>query len=350
MLRWLGDEHRRGSRSERMRLPKDRAMPPRGSNRDREDRSRRRGWVRSVVFTAGVLGLISLSVEHFDGLLLAALIGSVAALVVAFHYVFPGGVFFSFALANLIGFYACVFIFFVESHYQIVDSPVLPIGFVAPLIAFFAGAVGQRRTIRSIIASARLRDENRFGRVLSWLGPVLMVAALNFFIPESGVGRGALDALFLGAMAAISVVVFFASREVAAFLLDTGLLFEEFFERVVRLVVPAFAFLTFYSLVVIVFASIYSALDHLTHVPHFRIDGAVRELSFSEGLYFSLTTISTVGYGDITPATNAVRILVSIEIVSGLLLLLFGFNEIITYSRDRRRGDAKAAGVSEVPR
>src|SRR5437763_14595583 len=103
-----------------MRLPRDRSTCPRIPGQDRESGGHRRGWARSVIFTAGVLGLIGLSIERVDGSLLAALIGSVAGLVIAFHYAFPGGLFFSFALANLVGVYACVFVFFVESHYQIV--------------------------------------------------------------------------------------------------------------------------------------------------------------------------------------------------------------------------------------
>jgi voltage-gated potassium channel len=43
-----------------------------------------------------------------------------------------------------------------------------------------------------------------------------------------------------------------------------------------------------------------------------------------------------VGYGDIVPAANPVRILVAIEIVCGIVLLLFGLNEIISYSRENR--------------
>jgi voltage-gated potassium channel len=54
--------------------------------------------------------------------------------------------------------------------------------------------------------------------------------------------------------------VLVVSRSVAIFRVDAGLLFEEFFERMSRLAIPAFAFLTFYSLRVIVFASTLSIL------------------------------------------------------------------------------------------
>jgi voltage-gated potassium channel len=147
----------------------------------------------------------------------------------------------------------------------------------------------------------------------------------------------------LAAMAAISIIVFLVSRDVAIFLLDTGLLFEAFFERMTSLIVPAFAFLTFYSLLVILFASLYTVLDHLAGGPHFRIDGALRAITFSESLFFSVTTLSTVGYGDIVPAGNAARLLAAIEIVCGVLLFLFGVNELFSFSQRRptRDGDER---------
>jgi voltage-gated potassium channel len=224
----------------------------------------------------------------------------------------------------------------VESDYCEVDVAVLPIGFVLPLVAFFAGTLSRRHAIRSVIAAQERRGDIRLGRALLWLAPVFAIGVLGFLIP-AGMSTADLDAVFLAAMTAIAAVVLLASRDVAIFLLDTGLLFEEFFERAARLAVPVFAYLTFYSLAVIVFGSIYSATDHLTHVAHFHVDGTLRELSFAESLYFSLITLSMVGYGDIVPAANPIRILVAIEIVCGIVLLLFGFNEIISYSRDNRR-------------
>jgi voltage-gated potassium channel len=147
---------------------------------------------------------------------------------------------------------------------------------------------------------------------------------------------GGIDKAFLGAMLAIAVVVFAVSPGVSAFLIDTGLLFEEFFERISRLAAAAFAFLTFYSVIVIVFAGIYRILDKLSAVSHFRIHDEVRDITYAESLYFSMVTMATVGYGDITPATDIARLVAAIEVVLGVLLLLFGFSEIMSYTRERR--------------
>jgi len=119
------------------------------------------------------------------------------------------------------------------------------------------------------------------------------------------------------------------------------LLFDQFFVRTGRLFRPAFAFFTLYSFIVIVFAMIFRIMDRLAAEPIFLIEGARGAISFSDSLYFSLITMSTVGYGDITPAGEAVRVVAAIEVLLGILLFLFGFAEIMRYVReaDRKGGD-----------
>ena len=84
--------------------------------------------------------------------------------------------------------------------------------------------------------------------------------------------------------------------------------------------VPAFAFLTFYSLLIILFASAYHILSQYTGRPHFYVGGSPQVLSFSESIYFSIVSISTVGYGDIVPHSSVARLLASIEVVCGFML------------------------------
>ena len=70
---------------------------------------------------------------------------------------------------------------------------------------------------------------------------------------------------------------------------------------------------------------------------HFLFAGEPRDLNFIECLYFSVITLSTVGYGDLVPLSPAVRLIVGAEIICGVLLLLFGFSEIISYTREQTR-------------
>ncbi|MGC1178210.1 MAG: hypothetical protein WA884_04090, partial [Methyloceanibacter sp.] len=75
---------------------------------------------------------------------------------------------------------------------------------------------------------------------------------------------------------ATATSVLTVSRDVAIFLVEAGLLFEEFFSRMSRLVIPAFAFFTFYSLIVILFASAYRLISVYTPERNFNVGGALR--------------------------------------------------------------------------
>jgi hypothetical protein len=88
---------------------------------------------------------------------------------------------------------------------------------------------------------------------------------------------------------------------------------------------------------VIAFASVYSIMSRHSGEAHFKVEGVARGLSFSEGVHFSIVTISTVGYGDIVPISSMARVLASAEVVCGVMLLLFGVSELIEYGREHRR-------------
>ena len=175
-------------------------------------------------------------------------------------------------------------------------------------------------------------------RAAVWLVPVFFVGAVVILLSRSVGTVANMDMVFVGAMAIIGLIVLTVSRDVAIFLVDTGLLFEEFFSRMSRLVIPAFAFFTFYSLIVILFASAYRLISVYTPDRDFNVGGALRGLSFSESIYFSIGTISTVGYGDIIPYSNLARILSSLEVFCGIMLLIFGVSELLEYAREHRQG------------
>ena len=69
-------------------------------------------------------------------------------------------------------------------------------------------------------------------------------------------------------------------------------------------------------LFLIVFARIYLTLA--TYTP----DAFSAELNHNSSLYFTITTFSTVGFGDITPTTDFARLIVSVQML--LDLVVFG--------------------------
>lgn len=294
-------------------------------------------WLRGMLFTLALIGLIAVSSFDLTGwTFVLVLIGMVTVAVAYFHAAFPGSRFFVIALANALGVYACVFQFFVESNFRAVSLPAIEIGFALPILAFMAGAQIRRAHIRAVLEVAESEGGRGVAGTLSWLIPVVGIGVATFIVPDLALSQAGLDAAFVGAMAAIGAVVFAVSPGVSAFLIDTGLLFEEFFARISQLAAAAFAFLTFYSVIVIVFAGLYRVIDKLSGTPHFSVHGVPRAISYAESLYFSIVTMATVGYGDITPMTDLARLIAAVEVVMGVLLLLFGFSEIMSYMRERR--------------
>ena len=292
-----------------------------------------RGWFYGVGFTLAMTVLVALATLEIADHFALVMIASVVIGASFVRALFRDSRFFTVALANYLSVYACFFAFFTETNFAPLAPQLVWIGFVIPIATYLAGAIWRRAEIRTIVSARMVRDPRHVGRVFVWLIPVFAIGAFTFAVPALDLDAGVRNALFLGAMAVIGLIVLFVSRDVSAFLIDTGLMFEGFFETVARIALPAFAFFTFYSFLVIVFATLYRIIDRFSAAHHFVVNGVARDLSFTECLYFSLVTASTVGYGDIVPASPAIAFLVSLQIVSGVLLMLFGFYQIMTYAR-----------------
>ncbi len=307
------------------------------------------GWDRrraarreAVLFTVslGLVALVAVSVAGgFNALCLAiALSASVAT--AAIRWLFPERSFFSLTFANLVAVYASIFAFFIDEFFGQIRPAVSGIGFSLPIVFFVAGCWLRRAEIRAVVGHPDMRGGDALYGALVWLVPVFAVGAAVFVLSWVAAPIVNTDLAFLAAMLTIGLIVLAVSRSVAVFLVDAGLLFDEFFQRMSRLLVPAFAFLTFYALLVIVFASLFSILSQFSAEPHFRIGSVARAISFSEAIHFSIVTISTVGYGDIVPASSFARVLASMEVICGVMLLLFGVSELLEYTREHRREQA----------
>jgi len=61
----------------------------------------------------------------------------------------------------------------------------------------------------------------------------------------------------------------------------------------------------------------------------------VGRLGLLSGMYFSLTTIATVGFGDIVPTSSLARLLVMCEISVGMLYAIFVFSIIASSVKNR---------------
>jgi voltage-gated potassium channel len=83
-------------------------------------------------------------------------------------------------------------------------------------------------------------------------------------------------------------------------------------------------------LIIVVFASFYTVLA--------RVPGQFQGLSTrTDSLYFTVTTLSTVGYGDIYPAGQAARIVATVQIMFGMVLVAGAANSLREATARRRR-------------
>lgn len=296
---------------------------------------RHRARITALAATLILFFLISLAMTETGPYFPAALIGSTALAVVFFQRLFDSSRAFLLGLVNFFAVYACVFAFLRVSNFAEVSDGLAAIAYAMPPLGFLAGVWLRRRRIRSIVTSDVLRETRHPGALFLWLFPLALMGTATFWIPGVKFEGATVAAVLLISMAAIALLVAALAEDICLFLLDSSLLFEHFYKSISRLILPAFAFLTFYSLLVILFGVIYRLMDRFSEVGHFARYGQAVELNFGDALYFSLVTLATVGYGDITPQSAPARVVVVFEVVMGILLLLFGFAEIMRYLKGR---------------
>ena len=283
----------------------------------------------SVLYPAVLIGLMVVALHATSLPLAATVLGGVVAIVAALRAILADGRFFSTIFANSVAFYACAMIFVIETAYPDTTDAVGAMGFLLPLCGFFLGAVVFRRRIDALIADGTARRRPPLGRLKGWSGFAAVAGIGPLFVPAGALDADGQTAVYLLSCAILSGLAFAASRPIVVFLIDTGLLFRDFFATVAALVRPAYAFLTFYAVVLILFACLYTIADMISPAANFAIGGVARDIEFLDALYFSIVTLSTVGYGDITPVTTTVRALAAIQVVAGVILLLFGFHAIV---------------------
>ncbi|MDA0785990.1 MAG: ion channel [Proteobacteria bacterium] len=301
------------------------------------------GWLGAVAFSAVIVLLVAVGVTDVLGLLTIIILGAVFGAAGLFLWMFPGSRFFVLAFANSLAIYTSVYSFLHLTNFTGAAPWAIAVGYLLPMFVFLAAVGLKRDEIRQLSRVEELRRASLSGRKFVWTLPIFAIAAATFALPRLSLDAGTLSLVLVGSMGVITVFVAAVSRQISLFLIDTGLLFDQFFVRTGRLFRPAFAFFTLYSFIVIMFAMIFRIMDRLAVDPVFLVDGARHAISFSDSLYFSLITMSTVGYGDITPAGEAVRVVAAIEVMLGILLFLFGFAEIMRYVReaDSKSGDDK---------
>lgn len=294
-----------------------------------------RHWLRSIGATLALVGLVAAAIGGGVGFTLSAL-ASCAVGFGFFYLLFPGGGHFGMTMANFLAVYACLFVFFRQANFPAAPLPDSILGFALPVLGVLGGCLARRRVVLAIIRTRHPRDFAHLPRLMRWLAGTMAVGALSFALPRFALGPAAQGALLLAAMAAITGLVVVSVRDVVVVLRDVAAIFENVTGRLDRLLIPMLAFLTFYGLLVVVFGCLYRIADLISVAPQFVLHGVPARISFTDAVYYSIAAITTLGIGDIAPAGPLTRALTGLEVVAGVLMLLFGFSEIMR-ARDGAR-------------
>jgi hypothetical protein len=212
------------------------------------------------------------------------------------------------------------------------------VGFLLPVLAFVGACWWRRRALR--VAVEGRADLAHFPRFLRWLLASGIVGVVSVSSPISRLDAAGQTLALLLAMGAIAAISAFSVGDVVRLLVDIATMLRRVGGRLRLLAVPIATYVSLFALLGVAFACFYRIADGLSREPLFMAVGTPARISFSDALHFSVVTLSTVGYGDVQPRDDGVRILAAIQMVFGQLLLLFGFAEIMrSHGAGRSEGE-----------
>ncbi len=302
--------------------------------------ARRRGLL-GVALTVALMLLVAGGVVDqgwaFAGT--ALLVAGVA--VGTLHLIFPHGLVFALGAANGLAIY--VFAVIGQAGFPRVEGWARSAAFLLPVLGFVAACWRRRVELAAIAEGGGPRWHPE--RVVRWLGGCVLIAVGSLAMPVNRMEAGGQTAVLLLAMLGVAVVTAAAVGEVVRLLVEVATILRQVGRRLKHLGVPIATYVSLFALLAVAFGCFYRIADGLSRSPIFMMVGVPAHISFSDAMHFSVVTLSTVGYGDIQPHDDGIRLLAAIQMVLGQLLLLFGFAEIMRgrHADARRGGDNPSA-------
>jgi hypothetical protein len=177
-------------------------------------------------------------------------------------------------------------------------------------------------TLQASQANRRLREVTSGLLVVS-----AAVAILNLFLPTEPAGKGGIAVV--SGLLYLAAPVIIVRRLVLRRTVDT------------QTVLGAIAA---YLMIGMSFAFSYRALGALQAGPFFGSQG---EGSFSQDLFFSFTTLTTTGYGNLVPAANPGQTFAVLEMLTGQLFLVTAVAKVVsTWRPGQGRGRPPSEDIS----
>ncbi|TDG27435.1 potassium channel protein, partial [Paracraurococcus ruber] len=299
-----------------------------------------KGFGTALGLSVALMLLVAGGIADRGGSLPLVVLGGAALAVGVLYLIYPHGPQFALGTANGLAMYACLFAVLGRAGFP--DAPPLArgIAFLLPVGAFVLACWARRGVLRAWAQGEEAADIAHLPRFARWLVAVGAVGVVSLSAPVNRLDPAAQGLALLAAMTVIAVISVVSVADVVRLLVDVAVIFRAVTLRLSRLAVPIAAFSSLWALLVVIFGALYRIADGLSGHPLFHGPAGPMRLDFSDALHFSVVTLSSVGYGDIQPEDDGIRVLASIQMLFAQLLLLFGFYEIM---RGSRAGGAEAA-------
>jgi ion channel len=288
-----------------------------------------RGFGTALGMTFALMLLVAGGVADRGVFFPAVLLGTAAGAVGLLYLLFPHGPQFAVGASTGLAMYACLYVVIGRAAFPHAHDWARHLGFLVPVAAFVAACWTRRGSLRASAQGRQVDLAHHLPRVGRWVLGVVAIGTLSLAAPLNRLPAGEQSAALLAAMAAVAAMGAVSVGVVVRLLVDMALLFRAMTARLSRLAAPIAAYSSLWALLVVVFGCLYRIADEFSGRPLFNgLAGPIR-VGFADALHFSVVTLSTVGYGDIQPADDGVRLLASVQMLLAQLLLLFGFVEIM---------------------
>lgn len=291
------------------------------------------GFATAFGMSFALMLLVAGAIADRGGAFPVVVLGGAGAAMGLLYLVFPHGPQFALGAANGLAMYACLYVVIGRAGFPAAPDWARGIGFVLPVFAFVIACWHQRLRLRGWAQGEEPADIAHLPRFARWLAATGVVGVVSLSVPLNRLdpaGQGLALLVAMGLIATISVITV---ADVVRLLVDMAVIFRAVTLRLSRLAVPIAAFSSIWALLVVIFGCLYRIADGLSAGPLFHGPAGPIRIAFSDALHFSVVTLSSVGYGDIQPVDDGIRVLASIQMLFAQLLLLFGFYEIMRGSR-----------------
>ena len=255
------------------------------------------------------------------------------------HWIFPHGLMFALGAANGLAIYVSLFVVVGQASFPAAADWSRSVAFLLPVLAFVLACWVRRNDLAAVASAEGGADLRHFPRAVRWLLPTGMIGIVSLSMPINRAGPEWQSLALLLAMAVIAVIGAVSVGHIVRLLVDISAILRQVGRRLQFLAVPVATYVSLFALLSVAFACFYRIADEFSRGEIFVLMGQPGRLSFSDALHFSIVTLSTVGYGDIQPADDGIRLLAAIQMILGQLLLLFGFAEIMRSHGGRRTND-----------